>query len=527
MQEESNAPAKSLEDYWQIARARRWWILGPLFVCWVLVWGASWTIPATYRSETLILVERQKIPEDYVVPNVATNLQARLQSMTQQILSRTRLLRIIDEFKLYPTERTADTDAIVDRMRRDIHIELVESKDRRELSAFRISYLAASPQLAQQVAGQLASLFIEDNLQVQQQQSESTTEFLSGQVEEARKALAEQEAKIKDFKLSYLGELPTQMESNVQILGGLQGRQQSLSEALGRAQQEKLYLESLLAQYRSMQIASSASGQGNSPLAVDQELTRLKNELADAEARYTPKHPDVIRLRAQLAKTQKLKELIDKGLAAAQKSGASEKPTSVADLQAMSPMMQLESQLKANELQIRNTQSEVQQVQAQIKNYEARLHVTPVREQQLADLTRNYEQLQANYDSLLKKELQSQLATNLERRQQGQQFRVIDPPSLPQKPASPNRLQLSLMGLLAGLALGAATAVGLELVDGRIRSERELKTLVGVRVLTGIPRLSTPRQQRNAGRRVFAETCAAAFLFAAIIVGNLLSFYKG
>ena len=254
----------TLDEYWRIMCRRRWWLILPAFVCWLLVWGGSWFLPAVFRSQSLILIEQQKVPEQYVVSNVSVDLQERLHSMTQQILSRTRLQRIIDDFHLYAKERSRlSPDGMVDLMRDDVKIELVQAPGRPgDLTAFRISYSATSPQLAQQVASQLTSLFIEEDLQAQQQQSENTTRFLETQLAEARTSLEKQEAKVRQFKTEYLGQLPTQMEGNLQILSGLQTQLQSAQSSLAHAQQQKLYLESLLDQYRTLRQESSAAASG-------------------------------------------------------------------------------------------------------------------------------------------------------------------------------------------------------------------------------------------------------------------------
>ena len=237
---------------WRVLCRRRWWLALPAFLIFALVWTVAWMLPAVYRSETLILVEQQKVPEQYVVSNVAADLQERLQSMTQQIVSRTRLLHIVDQLNLYPKQRGhLSTDELVEMMRKDIQIELVQSPSKRELTAFKIAYLAANPTVAQQVTNQLSSLFIEENLKVRQQQAENTTDFLDSQLNDARQGLSAQEQRVKDFKIQHLGELPTQVESNVQILSGLQMRVQQETEALAHAKQQSVYLESLLSQYRS------------------------------------------------------------------------------------------------------------------------------------------------------------------------------------------------------------------------------------------------------------------------------------
>ena len=528
--EETTVPAAGLQDYWRVVVARRWWVLGPMFFCWLIVWGVSWIIPASYKSESLILVEQGKIPEQYVVPNVVMDLQGRLQSMTEQILSRTRLQSIIDKFNLYPKEqKELDSESLVEHMREDIQIDLVESPDKRELNAFRVSYRAPTSQLAHDVTGELTSLFINENLRAQQEQSEMTTQFLARQVEEAKRSLAEQEAKVKDFKTRYQGELPSETQTNVQVLVGLQNRQQLLGEEVGRAEQEKLYLESLLNQYRLEQISSNKSGM-ESPSEIRQEIEHLQQQLMNAETRYTPENPDVVALRAKLAKELKLKDDVDREYAAAQKAEAdnTDENTAGSAVQATSPIMQLQSQLKSNNLQIQHLRQELQNVQKQIADYENRLRSAPVLEQQLAGITRNYEQSQGNHDALLKKQLESQLATNLERAQQGEGFRVIDPPSLPKKAYFPNRQRLSFIGLGAGLVLGLLTVVGMEIADARIRSEQELKKLCKLPVLADIPRLTPSREGQRTVKRVFAaEACGAGLLLAAMIAGNVFTFIKG
>jgi uncharacterized protein involved in exopolysaccharide biosynthesis len=256
----------------------------------------------------------------------------------------------------------------------------------------------------------------------------------------------------------------------------------------------------------------------------------LEQQLRDAEVRFTPEHPDVVALRTKLAEERKLKDEIDKEYAAAQKAGANntDDNTAGSNVEATSPMMQLQSQLKSNNLQLEHLRGELQDVQKKIEDYENRLRSAPALEQQLAVITRNYEQSQANHDVLLKKQLESQLATNLETAQQGQQFRVIDPPSLPKKPYLPNRQRLSFIGLGAGLVLGLLTVLGMEFADARIRSEHELKNLSRLPVLADIPRLALSFQGQKQVKRAFvAETCGASLLLAAMIAGNVFTFLKG
>jgi polysaccharide chain length determinant protein (PEP-CTERM system associated) len=525
-QEETTARTPiTFRDAREILFQRRWLVGGALFACWLMVWSASWLLPSVYRSDTVILVEQQKVPEEYVVANVSVDLQQRLEGMRQQILSRTRLQRIIDQFQLYRDGRhSGNPEEIIEQMRKDITTELVESPGRHgQLSAFKISYSAPSARLAQQVNAQLTSLFIDQNIQEQSERSESTTEFLSAELDSARTRLAEQEGKIKQFKGQYLGQLPSQVDSNVRILSGMQERRNNLSQSLNRAQEQKLYLESLLAQYRSVK-AEGENG-GNSLPGIDEQLTKLKQELADDQTKYTPNHPDVLRLKRLIARTEKQKEDVQQNLAAGNNAPAASK-TSQHDLQTMTPILQLEGQLKANQQEIADTRREAGRIDEQIGAYQGRLNGAPIREQQLADLTRDYEQSKSNYDSLLKKQEQSQLATNLEKRQQGEQFRIIDPPSLPNKPVSPDRLKLSMIGLVAGLLLGIGLAVVVEAIDDRVRNEEEIARIVNVRILAGIPHLSTPEELIKQRRRRILEWSCACLMLAVMVAANTFTSFR-
>ncbi|HEX2712725.1 MAG TPA: Wzz/FepE/Etk N-terminal domain-containing protein, partial [Candidatus Acidoferrales bacterium] len=254
------------QDYWAVVVRRRWWLMGPLFFCGFVAFAVAHLWPERYRSEALILVEQQKVPEFYVTPNVVTDLQDRLQSMTQQILSRTRLRKLIEQFNLYPNQRQHMTvDEVVDKMREDIRIELVQAPRRQgELTAFRIYYSSASPRVAQQITNELTSLFIEENLQARGQQSLGTNNFLENQLEQARKDLAEQEQRLREYKIRYLGELPEQQQSLIQMLGSLEAQLHANTSAIDRVQQQKIYLESMRNEYQAMQRSLGAVG-GSAP----------------------------------------------------------------------------------------------------------------------------------------------------------------------------------------------------------------------------------------------------------------------
>jgi polysaccharide chain length determinant protein (PEP-CTERM system associated) len=527
--------SRGLADYWAIAVRRRWTILLPLFLCWAIAWGGSWLIPPTYKSEALILVEQQQVPEQYVVPNVTVSLQDRLQSMTQQILSRTRLQATIDRFHLYQSRHgLVPAGDAVEHMRKDIKIDLVDSAARPgQLTAFKIDYSAGSPQLARQVNSELTSLFIEENLKMQQQLSESTTAFLQSQLADARIKLEEQEAKVRAFKASHFGDLPSQSEANVQILSGLQTQLLSTQRDLDGAKQQKLYLESLQQQYQSAQASmGSENSAASSPQALQKELTDLRHQLEDARSRLTEDHPDVIALENKIAKKEKLEKDLEAQIASHPETGKGTNttdPSVAAEVQrgSTTPMMQVQSQLKVINLEIENYEQHAKDLEAQISSYRSRLNLTPQTEQELADVSRGYEESKANYNSLLQKQNQSQLATSLEQRQQGEQFRILDPPSLPDRPSAPNRLILSLGGLMVGAVLGLGLAALLEMTNVLVRQEKDLEGLLPTRVLVGIPHLNAPGEDRFniVFRRLEVGTVAVMALL--ILAGSLYTFYKG
>lgn len=506
-----------------VLRRRRWHFLLPLFAGWLVVWGASWFLPSVYRSGTLILVEQPAVPERLVASNIDNDIQRQLDSITQQILSRTRLLQIIDRLNLYPNDRVHKTpDDLVEVMRKDIEIELSKGDDRK-LSAFNIYYSNRDPKMAQLATSELASLFISENLEQRQKRSENTTQFLEDQLVQARQKLSEQEARMREFKDRHIGELPSQTQSNLQILGGLQSQLQAQEDSLNRARQQNTYLESLLGQYRNLDRGSKP---GETPVglaAIDRELERLRAQLADLTSRYTEKHPDVRKTKEQIAATERTRERA----VAQMNSAEAPDPGAAATSVKSAPVLELESQLKANRSEIANRQAEIRDLQNKVGEYQGRLNRAPLMEQQFADINRDYDQSKAYYDSLLAKKNQSEMATDLEKTQQGEHFRMLDPPNLPVKPDKPNRLKLCLMGLMAGIVLGGGTAAAFEMAGGKVHTEREIKKLAPFEILAEIPTLPTVEEQAAARRgHLLAGAAAAAILFM-ILAGSAITYLRG
>lgn len=525
------------EDYMAILLRRRWWIVLPLFLSWLAVWGVSWSLPTTYQSEALISAEQQKVSDLYVMENVNVNLQNRLQSTTQQVLSHASLHAIIDRFKLYSTPPRMSgffkAKDPIDQMRDDIKIELVGAPGYRgEFFTFKIHYSADTPELSRLVNSELVSLFINENVKAQRQLSENTTAFLQSELGEARAKMEEQEAKVSMFKAGHAGNLPGQLQSNVQILAGLQAQLASTQHALDTSKQQKIYLESLLQQYQSAQASLGGNSNTVSTQALDKELQDLRLQLQGLRTRYTNGHPDIVALEDKIAKTSALRQQAEVEIASNPPSGKATNAIdfSVAEgLQRGAPtaVMQLQSQLKANQLEIQNEQQHAKELESQTAVYQARLNMTPETEQELAGVSRGYEEAKFNYNSLLQKQTQSQLATSLGQQQQGQQFRIIDPPKLPNKPSAPNRFLISLVGLGLGTVLGLGIATFLELTDVRFRQEKDLEGILPARLLVGIPRLSTPQEDHSRLILRWMEWGIVGVMALLIFTGNLYTYYNG
>jgi polysaccharide biosynthesis transport protein len=518
MIEESEAQPLDFDKYLDLVRRRHIHFLIPVFLGWALVWGLSWMLPARYKSSTLILVEQPTMPETIVASNLNQNLQDRLQSITQQILSRTRLLTISDKLHLYAdASRPMTPDDKVDAMRKAISVDLVQNRNN-EISAFKVSFTSSDPVLAQKVTSELTELFINENLKVREAQSEGTTHFIEQQLEDARAALAAQEAKVHQFESGHEGSLPTQQASNLQILAGLQGQLQNQQDSLNTAKQQRVYFQSLIEQYKNLHATGrSVEGAPSEVTALDQELSKLRAQLTDLSSRYTDSYPDVLKVKAQIAKTEKQRQ----DLLSAPKSGSRQ-----GDAES-GPLVQLQGQLQANQVEIANRERAMAGLEARINEYQGRLNSQPGIEQQLADLNRGYEQSKANYDDLLKKKNQSAMATSMERMQQGERFTMLDPPSVPTRPDFPNRLKFCGIGVLFGIAVGSLVVFLFEFFDDRLHGEKEIKALLSMQVMSEIPEVQSPLDLQRANNRLAWGWAVTAIVGLVIAVGSAYSYLRG
>jgi protein tyrosine kinase modulator len=465
-------------------------------------------LPAVYESEALILVDSQKIPDRYVASTVNTNVQDRLATIGEEILSATRLQKIIDTFGLYHKERgTQVQEEIIEKMRKDITVKLERGWTGGQPGAFHIGYQGEDPTVVTQVANQLASLFIEENLRTRERQAEGTAEFIDSQLVEAKRTLDELEAKLSAYKVQHNGELPEQEASTNSTLNRLQTELQGNQAAINLAQQNKVMLQNTLSIAEAEEAALTPrpqpekSADGSVVSATDGTMTApkksdlLKQQYEALRVRYQPNYPDLVALEAEVERQKKLEDQEGGKKAAPGQVRTSSSadaspalPPSRDLMQAHERVETLKSQitLADRELALRN--SERQQTLHAISMYEGRIEKLPLREQEMAGVTRDYEISKANYKSLLDKKLAAGMASDMERRQQGERFTLLDPARVPEKPVRPNRLVFSIAGCFAALILAVAVGFAREAKNNAILGEWEIAA--DVPILGRVPFIS-------------------------------------
>lgn len=512
--------------YLNIGFRRRWWFISSAVIFWAGAITFSVIVTPRYRSETLVLIEPGEVPAQYVTSNIARDMQQRLQSLTEQTLSQPRLIQLIKEFHLYgyvPGQVVSQSQ--VTQMRGNISVELTRPPGHEEISAFKISYSGPTPPEAQKVTTGLSSLFIQDSLARQQRVSEDTTSFLQGQLEDARKDLQQRESILRALRSKNLGQLPEQMPGNVQILSGLQDRLQSAMAGLHQAEQQKIYLGSMIRWSGKNTTGDTSTDQG-APTPLDDQIDKMKTTLANLSGSYKQSYPDIVRLKEQIANAEKLKRRM-RNVPHSAKTGP---PERVAGMQRsqhpVSPLLQLQSQFKANELEIANRKQEINDIEKQIATYQNRLNLGPVREQEIAEATQSYKQAWTHYEALLAKKQQSEMATDLSRNKQDAQFRVIDPPSLPQTPYWPNRLKFSAGGFFFGVLIGFLAVSIKEIVDARIYGEEDLSNSVTAPIIATVPPLTTDAERNRQRRRRRLELALASLLLCLVPALTFAAYLK-
>lgn len=468
----------NVEDWMGILRRRKWHVIAPAVLCALGGLLISFVLPKQYTSHTRVLVEAPIVPDDIVKPVVSDDVNRRLASMQGEILSRTHLQGVIEQNHLYQKDwDRVPMETLVERLRKSIAVAPMAPTPGTlsdNVLGFNIDVTLSQANVAQAVCTQIASMFRDENFQQREQQSEDTTQFLANQLADAKAKLDDQDAKLAAFQNQYLGAQPGDQQTNLAMLAGLTPQLEAVTQSLNEAQSNKAFAASMLSQ----QLAAVKSSNGGDPQSLQQQLNQLQAELVSLRARYTDKHPDVIKVKEEIADVEK--KMQTPAAASAAKPGT---PNPGAD---SVQIQQLRAQVNQAETAIAEKQKEQAQLQQQIKGIQGRIQLAPTVQEQYSALTRDRQTAQDFYNDLLKKRDDAQMATDLERRQESENFRVLDPPSLPEEPSFPNRQLFVLGGLIAGLAIGACLVRIAEMRDKSIRQPRDVEMLLGVPTLAVI-----------------------------------------
>jgi len=547
MQPVDNATATrrpmDVEDYIDIVRRHRSWILGPAFAFLVAGVVIAFMWPDTYVSTAVIKVVPPQVPEALVQTNLNQDMTNHVMSMAQSILSRSNLTNMINTLNLYPKERAREPmEDIIEQMQsKDVKIGGVDQQvvGREAVTAFQISFRYSNRLIAQKVCEDIVSRFVSQNVQERSQASRSTTEFLEGQFDDARKKLEEAEQRLSEFRIRNMGRLPDQMNSNQTQLSSLQLQMTTLDAAISRINQDKLLSENQLRilkdRYNSIR---QATGADQSPAATDandriadkeRQIVSLENTLAVLRERYRDSYPDVQRAMGLLAQARKdrdalLKQQADKKPDAA--TAAARPATGNRELMDLdADIRRIEGEIAAKDLELKDRQKEMAQLADNIRNLEARIEGVPVGEKEYSDLLRDRDLAREHYDEMNAKKNRSEMATKLENTRQGETLDILDPASLPQTPTEPKRPVIIAVATALGFAVGFVLAGGREMKDTSLKNLKDVRAYTKLSILGSIPLLENDLVVRRRRRLSWLAWSTACLLGAMIISGSVLYYY--
>lgn len=492
-------------DYMRLFSRRKWFIVITTFAVALVTAVVASVLPNSYKATTTIFVDPQKVPDNYVSTTVTTPVVDRLARLRQEILSETRLSQIINEMGLYPELRKRESpEEVIRLMQKKITVDVAASNHQKTLDAFSISYENSNPALAAEVANRLASLFIEDNMKTREQSVLGTTDFLTKELEDAQKDLKDKEDQITALKTKYAGELPESEMMHVQALNALQTDLRSEMDAVERDQQQRTSLEAQLADNPA--VVNLDTGNSMEVTAMRAEESELQNQMDELRKRYGPAYPDVVK------KNMEIRDMEDR-IEQAKKTAAANQP-SVAPAPTGQSNPVVQAQITKLSEEITGHQQKQQEIKAQIADHESQLERIPLFQQQMSGITRDYEAAEDNYKRLLERKFSADMAEDLEVRQKGERFEILDPAQVPSAPDSPNRPLINLAGLVGGLFAGLAGALVLQILDPSVQTEREVVGEVGAPVFAEVPWLATKEREKQQLRLAIFAGAASAMMAA-------------
>ncbi|MBI4877801.1 MAG: hypothetical protein HY822_24480 [Acidobacteria bacterium] len=534
-----------LEDFIDISRRHKAWILGPLFLGLVVSVVVAFLWPDTYVSSAVVRVVPALVPERFVPTNVNAELGQLINSMTEQILSRVTLTNLIQTHNLYASERRRrPLEDVIEEMRKDVRVSGVQSMTRQmgqamsTISAFQVSFSYSDRILAQRITSDLVTRYIDENIRARAGQSVVTTQFLRDQWESAKRDFEAGEQKLSDFRARNAGRLPEQMQLNLQKLTALETRFSAAASSVSRANNEKLLLESqiqaLKAQLTALAAPSEevtmAAGRSERLVRLEQQIVNGESILNSLRERYTETHPDVQRAKSELASLQASR----KKLLAEEQTQPDKQPQSVRRVSATSlkeardveaVLNRMQGLVQVKELEIQDLVKERVAVDREMAVVRQAIQASPASDTEYATLMQERNAARQRYDELTVKKGQSELATDLENRRQGETLELLDPASLPQTPTAPNRWLIVGMGTMIGLALGVAVAGAREMKDSALKNLKDVRAYTQLTVLASVPLLENDFVVRRRKRMAWLLWSAACFVGILIMSGSVAYYY--
>jgi len=521
-------------DYAAMAWRRRWVIAVPALLGLYAALIVSSRLPNTYQSEMLIQIVPQRIPDSYIRSTITMRTEDRITSLEEQIKSRTEIERLITQMNLYPDERARlPMQDVVEMMRSKIKVDIVGTRNNQDPDSFYVRFEYSDPQVVTRVTERLGAMFIDANSRDRGNLAQATDNFLQGQLADARRRLEEQDQKLKEFRERNSGRLPTQLAFNMQAMQAAQMQAQALVESIARDKDRKLMLERLYNDALAEPVLTAqqpvqAQGQPLTPApapptgTASQQLTAARDTLRMLELNRTADHPDIRRTKSLIARLEaQVEQDAAAAAAAAAAAGPSGAPAALAVPATAAQnarserLAQMAAEIESLQRQIAFKEAQEQPLRDRLSQVQQRIEQVPSVESEWIALTRDYDTQQAAYKDLLAKSDDARRAAELEQRQIGEQFRILDPARMPVRPTGVNRLEVNAMGAGVGLGLGLLLAALLELRDRTFRSAADVVDVFKLPVVAMVPNLPSAADVRRARfRRLVASAAVAALVLA-------------
>ena len=534
-----------VEDYIDIIRRHKAWILGPAFCSLVIAVVVAFLWPDTFVSQAVIRVVPPQVPEAYVPTNVNMEMSQRINSMAQTILSRGNLTNIINTFNLYARDRQRKPmEDVVEEMKKDIRIGNVTNMTaaNRGVSAFSIAFSYDNRIVAQKVTADLVSRFMSENTRDRTTASVLTTQFLKDQAEAAKKELETIEDRLAKFRQTNAGRLPDQLQNNQILLNAAEARIANINGNISRVGQEKMLLETELRSAKTAMAALKPAAEQAATMQVknekltqiDQQISQGEQVLANLKEHYKDTYPDVRRMETQLASLRKIREKLVQEDSEAKKAESAKPvkevkrfdPEFARNSQSIQAVIErLEAQVKLTDLQTEEYVKEMHNAEANVKMIRSRIESEPVGEQQYAEVIRDREVAKLKYEEMNRKRSNSAIAEELEKRQQGESLEVLDPASLPQTPTQPQRPMLIAIGTGVGLILGLCFAGAREAKDASLKNLKDVRAYTQLTILGSVPLLENDLVVRRRKRLAWLAWSTACLVGIIIMTGSVFYYY--